>query len=162
MDKQESPKISNTKKLQYCKKAENCFYHQRGTYKIFKPINDNIVGASKLQSGRSIEKERKLLAYLGIGLIFWMLIPITICYYLFAKIVFGMNLYVSAILAGISGGLWSLGISKGFDFYNNALHRENWYSPEEFYHLKRDFSKKILFFVSITIIEIVIIVYFHF
>jgi len=90
-----------------------------------------------LGSGRDIKKEKKLLAWYVIACMFWVLIVLTILYTFFAKLIFGVNnLYVSILLGGLIGGMWSLVFSKAYDVYSDIIKTDNgtWLKRYPNYH----------------------------
>ena len=117
----------------------------------------------RLGNKRNVEKERrKLIRYQDASLL-GVVTPITIGYYMVAYILTrgNLNLYISAILAGMTGGLWSFAISKNYDVRRKTKTIEPWYSVQEYNRRMIYCSKVVLIAFFLLIGEIVIIWYFN-
>jgi len=120
----------------------------------------------RLESDRDIKKEKISLAWFVIACMFWVLIVLTILYTFLAKLIFGVNnLYVSILLGGLTGGMWSLVFSKAYDVYSDTIKTDNeaWLKrypdcPSFSTHLQQ--YKLIVKLVFLVFILEIIIIYF--
>jgi hypothetical protein len=110
---------------------------------------------------RDIVLERRILTLYHIGGYFAPLFPITVGYYLGVKALFGLNIYISGILAGLTGGLWSFGMTKGYDLYQKIKHMEPWLSPKAYRKNLHQYSKLTSFSVIALVVEFAVIHFFH-
>ena len=112
---------------------------------------------------RNIESERKkIIQYQSVAL-YLPSMAITIAYYLGAKLIFGSNnYYVGAILAGLTGGMWSLTATNGYHIYRDTKNKteKEWYSSDAYQKRLEFCSKIVLIFFVIFIIEIFLIWFF--
>jgi len=102
---------------------------------------------------RDIENERKIISYLVPITIIVVLMAITTFYY-FVVMYFSknnLNIYISGILAGATGGLWSLGIQVGYRVHRSTIdwNDERW---KQRWKDKKSFNKHLTFLVSNLII----------
>ncbi len=116
---------------------------------------------------RNIEKERqKLILYQFAAMVAPNLV-ITIGYYMAAYVIFviilrgSLNLYVSAILAGLTGGLWGFGISKGYEIRVKTQNLDIWFSKDDYLKAMIKCSKIVLLYFVIFVVEIILIWYFQ-
>lgn len=116
---------------------------------------------------RNILKERKQSKYLAPLTIIFALFAITTMYYFvamfFSKSQGGLNVYISGILAGVSGGLWGLGINIGYKLFRWAKYcpdeewKKRWNTEKSFRTYLHHLIAMIFIFFVFTIILTIII-----
>ena len=112
-----------------------------------------------------IDKQKNRYFLMKLGKDSTRLIWVTIAYYMIAvvisKILFeGLNLYFSAILAGLTGAAWGYVITTNVEHMKKTMKNEKWFSPEECYSLFSSFGKKGFQYFFIIFVEIILIWYF--
>jgi hypothetical protein len=111
-----------------------------------------------------VQKQKKQFVLLVFGSDGIAIISITIAYYMIAivisKLLFqGLNLYFSAILAGLTGAFWGYMIPKDTSFVNRRT-REKWFLPEEYFSFVSSVGKKSFWFLFAILIEFILIWFF--
>ena len=113
---------------------------------------------------RNIENERKIISLLVPITIIVVLMSITTFYYFVAIYLSknNLNLYISGILAGATGGLWSLGIQIGYKIHRTTIdwNDERW---KKRWNDEKSFNKHITFLISnLIIFFIAMIIFWYF
>jgi len=119
-----------------------------------------------MEKNRKISKERIQSRIFATILIIFLLFAITTIYYFvamyFSKQQGGLNIYISAILAGISGGLWGLGINISYNHYHWAKYcrEEEWIKRWKNQKTFRDYLHGLIAKI-ITILVIIIVTWLY-
>ncbi len=117
-------------------------------------------GDKEMKKISEFDKIKSKFALTQLSGLFSPLLAITVLYAMLARLIFGENYYISIVLAGILGGLWSLVMAKGYDMCIDNLNRteKNWHSTKTYETIlqkSRKFANRGLF---VLIIEIVLII----
>ena len=129
------------------------------------PIDGHINHPPESMNGRDIKQEKKIMLSSICVKIILPLIPITIGYYIVARVLFGWNVYIAGILAGLTGGLWSLAYTVAYQIYINMdkklREKRLWFAEQTINSFIISAFKILIIIVIAIIIEYFIITYFH-
>lgn len=106
-----------------------------------------------------LDKYRRKLVFYQSGAIGSMIFPITVAYYMGARLLFGWNIYIAGILAGLTGTFWASNSYAMKVNIDRILKKKN-YTDDEYLKERDRYRHRPLIALLFLIIEAILIILF--